>query len=104
MQEIFLFLEQTISAIHFLDLLIVIELSLWNWKKTGWHVGYVSGLVIFSRDTKMNDVRYNKLSIATGMTNASNLKKIVKLYLFYLQSMYNLPYIFFSLFLTSNCF
>ena len=31
--KFFLFLKQAVSVIHILDLLIVIELSLWNWKE-----------------------------------------------------------------------
>ena len=80
MYEIFPLLKQAGIVIHFLSLLILIELLLWN-RKERWstieHVLLepirVSDSQGFSRfQATWDGVRHNKLLIATGMMSMSN--------------------------------
>ena len=80
---IFSFLKQAVSLIYFLGLLIVIESFLWSWKK-----GYFTTGHRFKGYRNLplpwDGVRYNKLSIATGMMSTSNsfFKKVFNKSLF----------------------
>ena len=75
MYEIFSFLKQAGIVIHFLNLLIVIQLILWNRKERYSTVGHAlfkpvrvsASIEIFSLD----GVRYSKLPVATAELNTS---------------------------------